>query len=96
MDALTCKNNNGAQLDLYNFFHEEVVEFFLFLRGAGPIWCRDLKIWEKVYYGIVEFLFMRWRARIGWLCGDRGKYKFYTVNVEEREFLNFFFILGIK
>lgn len=41
-------------------------------------------------------LLMRWRARIGWLCGDGGKYKFYTVNVGEREFLNFFFLLGIK
>ena len=47
VDALTCKNNNGAQLDLYNYFPKEVGEFFLFLRGLGPIWCRDLKVWEK-------------------------------------------------
>lgn len=52
VDAIACKNNNGAQLDLYNFFHGEVVEL-LFLRGVGPIWCRDLKIWENIY-GIVE------------------------------------------
>lgn len=39
---------------------------------------------------------MRWPARIGWLCGDRGKYKYYTVNVEEREFFEFFFTTGYK
>lgn len=74
VDALTCKNNNGAQLDLYNYFPEEVGEFFLFLRGLGPIWCRDLKIWGKNLWHC-GVLMKRWRARIGWLCGVREKYK---------------------
>lgn len=36
VDAIACKNNNGAQLDLYNFFHEEVVEL-LFYGEWDPI-----------------------------------------------------------
>lgn len=59
-----------------------------------PFGAEIKRFWEK-FMALWRFV-DEVATRIGWLCGDRGKYKYYTVNVEEREFFEFFFTTGYK
>lgn len=55
VDALTCKNNNGAQLDLYNYFPEEVGEFFFIFTWIGTHLVQRFKDLGKKFMALWGF-----------------------------------------